>query len=110
MRLQTTLARTIPVSGVGLHSGREVRAVLRPAPAERGVVFVRTDIGVSVPAVAEAAGRLDFATSLGERGRDVGTVEHLLLAAVGLGLDNLTVELDGPEVPILDGSSAPWVA
>jgi UDP-3-O-[3-hydroxymyristoyl] N-acetylglucosamine deacetylase len=110
MRLQTTLARTVSVAGVGLHSGREVRVTLRPAPAGRGIVFARTDVGVVVPAVAEAAGRLDFATSLGERGRDVGTVEHLLSAAVGLGLDNLTVEVDGPEVPILDGSSAPWVA
>jgi UDP-3-O-[3-hydroxymyristoyl] N-acetylglucosamine deacetylase len=110
MRLQTTLGRTISVSGVGLHSGREIRAILRPAPAGRGIVFVRTDVGAVLPAVAEEAGRLDFATSLGERGREVGTVEHLLSAAVGLGLDNLTVEVDGPEVPILDGSSAPWVA
>jgi len=109
MRLQTTLGRTISISGVGLHSGREVRATLRPAPAGRGIVFVRTDVGVVLPAVAEEAGRLDFATSLGERGREVGTVEHLLSAAVGLGLDNMTVEVDGPEVPILDGSSAPWV-
>jgi len=108
--LQTTLGRTISVSGVGLHSGRKVRVTLRPAPAGRGIVFVRTDIGVVIPAVAEEAGRLDFATSLGEPGREVGTIEHLLSAAVGLGLDNLTVEIDGPEVPILDGSSAPWVA
>ena len=110
MRLQTTLGRTISVSGVGLHSGRQIQAVLRPAPAGRGIVFIRTDVGAVLPAVAEEAGRLDFATSLGERGREVGTVEHLLSAAVGLGLDNLTVEVDGPEVPILDGSSAPWVA
>ena len=110
MRLQTTLGRTISVSGVGLHSGREVRATLRPAPAGRGIVFVRTDVGVVIPALAEEAGRLEYATSLGEPGREVGTIEHLLSAAVGLGLDNLTVEIDGPEVPILDGSSAPWVA
>ena len=110
MRLQTTLGRTISVSGVGLHSGRAVRATLRPAPAGRGFAFVRTDIGVVIPAIAEEAGRLEYATSLGEPGREVGTIEHLLSAAVGLGLDNLTVEIDGPEVPILDGSSAPWVA
>ncbi len=110
MRLQTTLGRTVSVAGVGLHSGREVRATLRPAPAGRGIVFVRTDVGVSIPAVAEEAGRLDYATSLGERGREVGTIEHLLSAASGLGLDNMTVEVDGPEVPILDGSSAPWVS
>ncbi|MBK8596282.1 MAG: UDP-3-O-[3-hydroxymyristoyl] N-acetylglucosamine deacetylase [Holophagales bacterium] len=110
MRLQTTLGRTISVSGVGLHSGRQVCATLRPAPAGRGIAFVRTDVGVVIPAIAEEAGRLDFATSLGQPGREVGTIEHLLSAAVGLGLDNLTVEIDGPEVPILDGSSAPWVA
>jgi len=110
MRLQTTLGKTFSVSGIGLHSGREVRATLRPAPAGRGIVFVRTDVGAVLPAVAEEAGRLDYATSLGERGREVGTIEHLLSAAVGLGLDNLTVEIDGPEVPILDGSSAAWVA
>jgi len=109
MRLQQTLARTISVAGVGLHSGREVRATLRPAPAGRGIVFVRTDVAAVIPAVAEEAGRLDYATSLGERGREVGTIEHLLSAAVGLGLDDMTVEVDGPEVPILDGSSAPWV-
>ena len=110
MRLQTTLGRTISVSGVGLHSGRQVCATLRPAPAGRGIAFVRTDVGVVIPALAEEAGRLEYATSLGEAGREVGTIEHLLSAAVGLGLDNLTVEIDGPEVPILDGSSAPWVA
>ena len=109
MRLQTTLGRTVSVSGVGLHSGREVRATLRPAPAGRGIVFHRSDVGAILPAVAEEAGRLEYATSLGERGREVGTIEHLLSAAVGLGLDNMTVEVDGPEVPILDGSSAPWV-
>lgn len=110
MRLQTTLSRTVKVSGVGLHSGHLVQATLRPAPAGRGIVFVRTDVGAVLPALAEEAGRLDYATSLGERGREVGTVEHLLSAAGGLGLDNLTVEIDGPELPILDGSSAPWVA
>lgn len=110
MRLQTTLARTVKVSGVGLHSGHLVQATLRPAPAGRGIVFVRTDVGAVLPALAEEAGRLDYATSLGERGREVGTVEHLLSAAAGLGLDNMTVEIDGPELPILDGSSAPWVA
>ena len=87
-----------------------MRATLRPAPAGRGIAFVRTDVGVVIPAVAEEAGRLDFATSLGEPGREVGTIEHLLSAAVGLGLDNMTVEIDGPEIPILDGSSAPWVS
>jgi UDP-3-O-[3-hydroxymyristoyl] N-acetylglucosamine deacetylase len=109
MLVQTTLARPVRISGIGLHSGRHVHAVLRPAGANHGIVFWRTDVDAFVPAIAEAAGRFDHATSLGERGRDVSTVEHLLSAAVGAGLDNLLVEVDGPEVPILDGSALPWL-
>ena len=109
MRAQSTLVRRVRLSGIGLHTGRHVRVVLHPARADHGVVFYRSDVDAFIPAVAEAAGRFDHATSLGERGRDVATVEHLLSAAVGAGLDNLLVELDGPEVPILDGSALPWL-
>lgn len=109
MRPQNTLVRRVRLSGIGLHTGRHVRVVLHPARADHGVVFYRSDVDAFIPAVAEAAGRFDHATSLGERGRDVATVEHLLSAAVGAGLDNLLVELDGPEVPILDGSALPWL-
>lgn len=109
MRAQCTLVRRVRLSGIGLHTGRHVRVVLHPARADHGIVFYRSDVDAFVPAVAEAAGRVDHATSLGERGRDVGTVEHLLSAAVGAGLDNFLVELDGPEVPILDGSALPWL-
>src|SRR5664279_5962783 len=109
MRAQSTLIRRVRLSGIGLHTGRHVRVVLHPAPEDHGVVFYRSDVDAFVPAIAEAAGRFDHATSLGERGRDVSTVEHLLSAAVGAGLDNLLVEVDGPEVPILDGSALPWL-
>lgn len=109
MLVQTTLARPVRVSGIGLHTGRHTHVVLHPARADHGIVFWRTDVDVFVPALAEAAGRFDHATSLGPRGRDVSTVEHLLSAAVGVGLDNLLVEIDGPEVPILDGSALPWL-
>jgi len=109
MRAQSTLVRRVRLSGIGLHTGRHVRVVLHPARADHGVVFYRSDVDAFLPAVAEAAGRFDHATSLGERGHDVATVEHLLSAAVGAGLDNLLVELDGPEVPILDGSALPWL-
>ena len=109
MRAQSTLVRRVRLSGIGLHTGRHVRVVLHPARADHGVVFYRSDVDAFLPAVAEAAGRFDHATSLGERGRDVATVEHLLSATVGAGLDNLLVELDGPEVPILDGSALPWL-
>src|ERR1039457_3946764 len=110
MRAQSTLVRRVRLSGIGLHTGRHVRVVLHPARADHGVVFYRSDVDAFLPAVAEAAGRFDHATSLGERGHDVATVEHLLSATVGAGLDNLLVELDGPEVPILDGSALPWLA
>jgi UDP-3-O-[3-hydroxymyristoyl] N-acetylglucosamine deacetylase len=109
MRAQNTLVRRVRLSGIGLHTGRHVRVVLHPARADHGLVFYRSDVDAFIPAVAEAAGRFDHATSLGERGLDVATVEHLLSAAVGAGLDNLLVELDGPEVPILDGSALPWL-
>ena len=109
MLVQTTLARPVRLSGIGLHSGRHVNVVLRPAGADHGIVFWRTDVDAFVPAIAETAGRFDHATTLGERGRDLSTVEHLLSAVVGAGIDNLLVEVDGPEVPILDGSARPWL-
>jgi UDP-3-O-[3-hydroxymyristoyl] N-acetylglucosamine deacetylase len=109
MRVQNTLARRVRLAGIGLHSGRHVHVVLHPAAPNHGIVFYRSDADSFVPAVAEEAGRSDHATTLGERGRDVATVEHLLSATVGAGLDNVLVELDGPEVPILDGSALPWL-
>jgi len=104
-----TLSRSVRVAGVGLHTGRHVTAVLHPAEAGRGIVFFRTDVGSVIPAVAEEAARFDHATSLGRPGREVGTVEHLLSALVGSGIHDLLVEVDGPELPILDGSAAPWI-
>lgn len=109
MRAQNTLAHRVRLSGIGLHSGRYVHVILHPAAPGHGIVFYRSDVDSFVPAVAEEAGRFDHATTLGERGRDVATVEHLLSATVGAGLDNVLVELDGPEVPILDGSALPWL-
>ena len=109
MRSQNTLARSVRLAGIGLHSGRHVRVALHPAAPDHGIVFYRSDVDSFVPAVAEEAGRFDHATTLGQRGRDVATVEHLLSAAVGAELDNVLVELDGPEVPILDGSALPWL-
>ena len=109
MRSQATLSQPIRVHGTGLHSGRSVEVLLHPAGIYQGISFFRRDTATTIPAVAEEAGKLDYATSLGAPGRDVGTVEHLLSAAAGLGLTNLVVEVDGPEMPILDGSALPWV-
>jgi UDP-3-O-[3-hydroxymyristoyl] N-acetylglucosamine deacetylase len=108
--IASTISRPVRVAGIGLHTGRHVETILRPAEAGDGIVFHRTDVGATIPALAEEAARFDHATALGEKGRDVGTVEHLLSALVGTGIDNVVVEVDGPELPILDGSAAPWLA
>src|SRR5205085_3881805 len=92
--------------GVGLHTGAMVRARLTPAPAFSGYVFRRTDLGgFDVPATPGSVARVSYATTLMRQGVMVSTVEHLLAALVGLGIDNCIVEIDGMEVPILDGSA-----
>ncbi|MBI3185015.1 MAG: UDP-3-O-acyl-N-acetylglucosamine deacetylase [Myxococcales bacterium] len=107
---QRTIAETISCQGVGLHSGAQVTMRLLPAPAGHGVVFVRTDLGppLAIKALAENVVDTSLATTLGNGGAKVGTVEHLMAALCGLGIDNVRVELDGPEVPIMDGSAGPF--
>jgi UDP-3-O-[3-hydroxymyristoyl] N-acetylglucosamine deacetylase len=109
MSYRRTLRQAVGCTGIGLHSGRLVRLELRPAPAGNGVRFLRTDVGVEIPASIEYLTRLDHATSLSRDGVAIDTVEHLLSALSGLGVDDVTVAVDGPEIPILDGSSAPFV-
>lgn len=109
-RAQTTLRTSVSIEGVGLHSGHPVRASFRPAPAGHGIVFRRLDRpDCVIPARIESASTFDYATTLSRDGVSVGTVEHVLSAAFGEGLDNCVIELDGPEVPILDGSALPFV-
>jgi UDP-3-O-[3-hydroxymyristoyl] N-acetylglucosamine deacetylase len=101
-------------AGVGVHSGSHVRMVLSPAPVDTGIVFVRTDVrGVvdnAIRAHADSVAETRNATTISNKaGVEIATVEHLMSACMGLGVDNLIVEVDGPEVPILDGSSAPFV-
>jgi UDP-3-O-[3-hydroxymyristoyl] N-acetylglucosamine deacetylase len=97
-------------AGIGLHSGRKVTVTLRPAPADHGIRFLRADLGVEIPAhVSCLAGSQHLQTGLVRGQAAVDTVEHLLAALRSLGIDNVTVELNHPEVPIMDGSSAPWV-
>lgn len=114
---QTTLAKEVGCEGVGLHSGAEVRMVLKPAAANSGIVFIRRDAAVSdrsaaiVPALFSQVRQSTLCSSLGnQHGTSVGTVEHVMAALAGLGVDNALIELDGPEVPIMDGSAAPFVA
>lgn len=100
-------------AGVGVHSGAHVRVVLSPAAANTGVVFVRTDVrhaDNAIHAHADSIADTRNATTLrNAAGVEIGTIEHLMSACMGLGVDNLIVEVDGPELPILDGSSAPFV-
>jgi UDP-3-O-[3-hydroxymyristoyl] N-acetylglucosamine deacetylase len=104
-----TLRREVACTGIGLHCGRPVRLRLLPAPAEHGIRFARTDVGVEIPATLAHIGSQDHATTLSKDGVSIGTVEHLLGALLGLGIDDVRVEIDGPEVPVLDGSAAPFV-
>jgi UDP-3-O-[3-hydroxymyristoyl] N-acetylglucosamine deacetylase len=109
---QTTLREQTAISGIGVHSGLPVTLTLHPADADTGIVFVRCDDRREreVRAHVHAVTATDFATVLGDAsGPLVSTAEHVLAALRGLGVDNATVELDGPEVPIMDGSAAPIV-
>jgi UDP-3-O-[3-hydroxymyristoyl] N-acetylglucosamine deacetylase len=108
---QRTLKESVSVSGIGLHSGEHIEIRLRPAPAGSGIRFVRTDLEgrPSVKAAVENVLDTTLATTIGENGCRVATVEHLMASFFGLGIDNAIVELDGPEVPIMDGSAASFV-
>jgi UDP-3-O-[3-hydroxymyristoyl] N-acetylglucosamine deacetylase len=109
MVYRRTLRREVACTGIGLHSGRPVRLRLLPAPAEHGIRFARTDVGVEIPATLGHIGGQDHATTLRRDGVSIGTVEHLLAALYGMGVDDVRVEVEGPEVPVLDGSAAPFV-
>ncbi len=107
---QRTLQRPTSFVGVGLHSGAKVTVRVIPAPTGHGLVFVRVDLPgkPAIPARADHVVSTVLATTLGKGDARVGTVEHLLSAFAGLGIDNARIELDGPEVPIMDGSAAPF--
>ncbi|HVN76375.1 MAG TPA: UDP-3-O-acyl-N-acetylglucosamine deacetylase [Thermoanaerobaculaceae bacterium] len=109
MPLQKTIRREVAVNGVGIHGGEQVALRLRPAPPGTGVVFVRTDIGIAIPARAENARDLAYATTLRLRGAEARTVEHLMAALAGTGVTNVFADLSAAEVPVLDGSALPFV-
>lgn len=111
MHRQRTLNETVTCKGIGLHTGKIISLRIHPAPEDHGIVFVRTDTRQRVPILSRLANVVDttLATTLGKDGVIVSTVEHFLSACLGMGVDNALVELDGPEVPIMDGSAAPFV-
>jgi UDP-3-O-[3-hydroxymyristoyl] N-acetylglucosamine deacetylase len=106
---QQTLRRQVSCAGIGLHSGTKVSLTLKPAPAGTGIVFRRVDLGIDIPASVAHVKSLHYATVLGHEGATVETVEHLLAALVSAGIDNVIIELSQREVPIMDGSSAPFL-
>lgn len=110
MYYRQTLASATELEGIGLHCGRTVRLRLLPAEAGTGIVFVRVDAGgVEIPATLESVGSGEYATRLRRGEVTVSTIEHLMAALYALQVDDLRVELDAPEVPILDGSAKPFV-
>ena len=110
---QRTLKRSIHCTGVGLHSGAKVSLRIKPAEADAGIIFVRTDPRggqAVIPARWDHVVDTRLCTVIGNgRGVNVGTIEHLMAALCGVGIDNAVIEIDGPEVPIMDGSAAPFV-
>jgi UDP-3-O-[3-hydroxymyristoyl] N-acetylglucosamine deacetylase len=110
MRQQRTLRRTITCAGIGLHSGKKVTLSLKPAAANSGIRFRRSDLGGrEVPATVNHVGGINHATGLMRDAVRIDTVEHLLAAFVSLGVDNAVVEISSHEVPIMDGSAAPFI-
>jgi UDP-3-O-[3-hydroxymyristoyl] N-acetylglucosamine deacetylase len=110
LRFETTVQRPVEASGVGLHSGVPVSIRILPAPVSSGVVFVRTDLdGFQIPASWRHVARVSYATSLMRQGVLISTTEHLLSVFYSMGIDNVYVEIDNLEVPILDGSGLPFV-
>ncbi len=107
---QTTLGESVRFSGAGVHSGKPATIVLHPAEADRGVVFVRTDgEEVEIAARYDNVVATELCTMIGIGGRTVATIEHLMAALAGSGVDNVVVEIDGPEMPIADGCSAAFI-
>ncbi len=111
MSVQRTIAKEIKVTGIGIHSGKRVTMVLHPAPANFGILFKRVDLPNSQPLKAHASnvGATENNTTIGSGVEVIHTVEHLIAVLYGLGIDNVQIDIDGPEVPIMDGSGASFV-
>lgn len=109
MIAQRTLDHSIRCSGIGLHSGRKIELILHPSAEDTGITFMRSDLGVEIPATSAHVTDTRLCTTIGIGNASISTVEHLLSALAGLGVDNARIEVSGPEVPIMDGSSAPFV-
>ena len=110
--LQRTLKSAISCTGIGLHSGEKVSMTLQPADMNTGIVFRRSDVageGVEIPAIYDNVIDTRMCTTIGAHGKTVATVEHLMAALAGAGIDNAVIEVGGAEVPVMDGSAAPFL-
>jgi UDP-3-O-[3-hydroxymyristoyl] N-acetylglucosamine deacetylase len=112
---QTTLAARAAISGVGVHSGREVSLTIHPAEADNGITFLRTSVcddgsDCEIPADFRHVSATDLCTTISVDGAEVATIEHLMATFGALGVDNAVVEIDGPEIPVMDGSAADFIA
>src|SRR6185295_15020311 len=105
-----TISTNVSITGIGLHSGIYTTVELYPAKAGSGITFVRADLkGLRIPALQASTTALDYATTVGRDDVSVGTVEHLLSAVMACGITDLDISIDGPEVPIVDGSALPFM-
>jgi len=112
MIYQSTLKCALTISGIGLHTGRQITMTLRPADADTGIIFHRAEgvRRVTIPAISANVDDTRLATVIGKDGMTISTIEHLMAALSACGIDNLHIDIDGPEVPVMDGSAAPFVA
>ena len=111
MQFQQTLKKNYSFEGKGLHTGKFARMTVCPAPENTGIVFVRTDVGTdaTVAALAENVSSTARSTTISQNGVSISTIEHILSALTGMGVDNAVIEIDNVEVPILDGSAKPYI-
>ncbi len=112
MYLQRTIQKEVACSSVGLHTGRKISMTVKPAAANEGITFIRKDAATAhnrVKASIENVSDTTLATTIGNNGNSISTIEHLLSAFRGMGIDNAVIEIDGPEVPVMDGSALPFV-
>ncbi len=106
---QRTLDHAIRCSGIGLHSGRKIELVLNPAAVDTGIVFVRSDLGIEIKGHVSSVVDTTLCTTIGHGEASISTVEHIMSALSGLGIDNARIEVDGAEVPVMDGSASPFI-
>lgn len=106
---QRTIGAPISIAGIGLHSGRSVCLTIKPSPPNTGIVFVRSDLKVHIPLDAWSVQDTLLSSNLVKNGVRIGTVEHILSAVASVGIDNLIIEVDAPEIPIMDGSAKPFL-